>query len=226
MFQRSHLRLKEMLISAFAFLACVAVFIVLVVYAGRARTDVALDLEYYFLVRNCSDSTSAAVVGEVYSSGGAGYLDGDSVILACYYTRADARRVCSLMEQKGEAVYVSVRSLKSITLRGKDAAYGDEVKQNVDTAASVAHLLYDTANGLETGKLSQSSAKTNLKGAADALNGLISCNDDSFFDAWNRKLYSAAAAIGAKKGEILFSKDVRYLQVSLCCALLELGSCF
>ncbi len=226
MFHRNHLRLKEMLISASAFLACVALFIVLVVYTGRARADVALDLEFYFLVRDCNDSTSAAVVGEVYSAGGAGYLDGDSVILACYYTKADARRVCSLMEQKGEAVYVSARTLKSLTLRGGDTCYRDKIKENAGTVESVARLLYDTANGLETGKLSQSSANINLQGAADSLNGLISLNSESFFNAWNRRLYTVLAETREKAGEILFSKDLRYLQVSLCCALLECGTCF
>lgn len=226
MYQRIRLRLKGLAISALAFLVCVAVFIVLVLYTGRARADVSLDLTYYFLVRDCEDSTSAAVVGEVYSAGGAGYLEGESVILACYYTKADARRVCSLMERRGEEVRVSSRSFDGLTLRGGDAAYRDKICENAETADSIARLLYDTANGLETGNISQSSAKTNFKGAEDALNGLISLNSEPIFQAWNRELYAAAAAIRERTGGILFAKDVRYVQISLCLSLLDLASCF
>lgn len=209
-----------MLVSVLAFAACVAVFLVLVIYTGRAHAEVSLDIEYYFLVRSCEDSTSAAVVGEVYAAGGAGYLDGDSVVLACYYTKADARRVCSLMEQKGEKVSIAFRELKSLELRGKDVSYGDRIEAAAKTAGSVARLLYDTANGLETGTLSQSSAKSNLKGAADALDGLISLNGEGIFERWNRALYAVASDVRGKSGGILFAKDVRFLQVSLCYALL------
>ncbi len=226
MYQRYRLRLRGTLISVFAFAACVAVFLVLVIYTGRARADVALGLEYYFLVRDCEDSTSAAVVGEVYSAGGAGYLYEDSVILACYYTKADARRVCSLMEQRGENVYVLARSADTLTLRGKDAELKDAVKGNADTAASAARLLYDTANGLETGSLSQTAAKANVIGAADALDGLISCNADRFFGAWNRTLFGLAQEMREKTREILFAKDVRYLQISLACTLLDAENYF
>lgn len=226
MFQRHRLRLKDLLISVAAFAVCLAVFLVLVIYTGRPREEVSLGLEYYFLVRDCEESTSAAVVGEVYSFGGAGYLDGENVILACYYTKSDARRVCSLMEQRGENVYVQSRALKSLTLRGEDVNYKDRIAANAETAESVARLLYETANGLETGSLSQASAKNNLKGAADALNGLISMNDAPIFEKWNRKLYSAASAIRTGAGTLLFSKDVRYLQVELCLSLLAMDSCF
>ena len=226
MMQRYRLRVKGLIISVLAFIACLAIFLVLVFYTGRARADVTLDLKYYFLVRDCDDSTSAAVVGEVYSAGGAGYLDGESVILACYDAKADARRVCSLMEQKGETVHVTERELKSLTLRGDRARYGEKVKENAETAKSVARLLYDTANGLETGTLSQSLAKANVKGAADALNGLIARNGDKIFEAWNRTLYAVAADLRDVTGGLLFAKDVRYVQISLCCGLLAMDRCF
>lgn len=226
MFQRHCLRLKDLIISVIAFAVCLAVFLVLVIYTGRPREEVDLGLEYYFLVRDCEESTSAAVVQEVYSYGGAGYLDGENVILACYYLKSDARRVCSLMEQRGESVYVQSRALKSITLRGESVKFRDEISANAQTAESVARLLYETANGLETGSLSQALAKNNLKGAADALNGLISLNVDPFFEKWNRELYSSASAIRTGAGTLLFSKDVRYLQVELCLSLLSMDSCF
>lgn len=226
MIQRRSLRLKGLLIAVAAFALCVAGFLALIISAGRPREDVSLDFDCHFLVRGCSDSTSAAVVGEVYSAGGAGFLYGDSVILACYYTKADARRVCSLMEQAGEEVFVLSRSFENFTLRGDDARLAEKVKGNAETAQSAARLLYDTANGLERGAMSQTAAKANLKGVTDALEGLISSNEEGLFDRWDRTLEPIARQARERARGILFAKDVRYLQVSLSCALLDMKACF
>lgn len=226
MFQRRSLRFKGLLISVAAFVLCVAGFLVLVIFAGRPRADIDLGFDCHFLVRGCNDSTSAAVVGEVYSAGGAGYLYGESVILACYYTKADARRVCSLMEQAGEEVSVLSLSSEPFTLRGDDALLAEKVKGNAETVQSVARILYDTANGLERGTLGQTAAKANLKGAADALEGLVASNSEGLFARWNRTLGSIARRAREKARGILFAKDVRYLQVSLCCTLLDMKTCF
>lgn len=226
MLQRYHLRWKGLLVSVAAFACCVAVFLVLVVYAGRARAEIDVDLDCYFLVKNCEENTSAAVVGEVYSAGGAGYLYGDAVVIACYYTKADARRVCSLMEQRGEEVGILSRSFQSFTLRGERARLKDELLGGINTAVSVARLLYDTANGLEVGTLPQTAAKANLRGAADALDGLIAANSDPVFREWNRILYPVSRGAREKSRDILFSKDVRYLQVALSYAVLDVADAF
>ena len=226
MYHAYRLRLGGLLISIGAFICCVAAFIALAVFTGRARADVRLGLDYYFLVKECEDSTSAAVVGEVYSSGGAGYLYGDTVILACYYQKADARRVCSLMEARGEKVSVLCRSLDGITLRGEDAAFAEKVKNTASTAESVARLLYDTANALERGTADQKAAKGNVKGAADALEGLAAADSEPLFAKWDLAVRNVARAAREKSRDILFAKDVRYLQISLCCMLLDMGSYF
>ncbi len=222
MYQRYRLGSKGLFVSIAAFLLCIAVFVVLVIFTGRARADVDTELDCYFLVRNCDDSTSAAVVGEVYSAGGAGYLYGDSVIIACYYTKADARRVCSLLEGRGESVGILARSFEKLTLRGGDTEHKEEILGSIETAKSAARLLYDTANGLETGSLSQVSAKANVEGAADALEG-VAASDPSLLDRWDCVLYDVIRNAREKSRGILFSKDVRFLQVSLCCAVLNIG---
>ena len=60
MIWRYRLRLKGFLVSVAAFSGCLVLFIVLIL-AGRPREDIDIDLDCYFLVRDCDGSTSAAV---------------------------------------------------------------------------------------------------------------------------------------------------------------------
>lgn len=213
-----------MAVGLFAIL--VGVFVGSAYLAGRGRERVSLDAEYYFLVKPCETSTAAAVAGEVYSAGGAGYLGGEGVYLACYYRKADARRVCSLMQRKGEAVEVDERSADDVVLSGGDVRYAEQIRGNAETVGSCARLFYDAANGLERGELSQSAARGAVRGAADALVGLKQGNTDGFFSKWNGILERIALQSREIAAGILFAKDLRYLQISLCFAVLGMNQCF
>ena len=116
--------------------------------------------------------------------------------------------------------------LDGITLRGEDAAFAEKVKNTASTAESVARLLYDTANALERGTADQKAAKGNVKGAADALEGLAAADSEPLFAKWDLAVRNVARAAREKSRDILFAKDVRYLQISLCCMLLDMGSYF
>ena len=226
MFSRYRLTRSGFWIAVGAFAILVGLFIGIVILAGSPVGRIEVDDEFYFLVRECRASTSAAVVGEVYAAGGAGYPDGDTVVLACYYSKADARRICSLMEDRGENVSVLDRAVPDITLRGDMAEAADRVLANYKTVDSCARLLFDAANGLERGSLTQKEAKAALGGVADSLKGLRTGNAGDGFSAWNRELYRLEREGRDRLDGILFAKDLRYLQVSLCYALLGMGSCF
>lgn len=222
---------------AVKFLAVLAVFIITVClflgvfwWYGRDYIRISLEKEYYFLVRDCEDTTAAAVAGQVYLSGGAGYLydksGENSVVLACYFRLTDAERVQSAMEEKGVETRVMSLSGSDFTLSGKTVRFGSAVKSSIETAETCARILYDTANGLERAELSQREARAALQGVVKSLRGLrIGC-DEEFFALWNRKLLEAERR-GAELAEgILFAKDLRYLQVELCMDVLNADEFF
>ena len=84
------------------------------------------------------------------------------------------------------------------------------------TVDSIAHILYDTANGLERSELSQKQAKAALGGVVSSLKGLIEANSGNLFALWNAGLKEAERKGMELSGGILFAKDLRYLQTMLC----------
>ena len=203
-----------------------ALLMILVCFLGwNARTcaRVSPNYEYFLLVRPCEESTSAAVVEESYSAGGAAVMYGrDKVVLACYFSRSDAERVCAQTRAEGtEAEVVRIAS-SEFFLYGRNAAYADRAAANAATADSVARMLYDTANGLERSELGQSEAIAALKGAAASLKGLRTGNGDALGD-WNNALYRAEKAARETADGIVFAKDVRRVQTMLCMSVAGMG---
>ena len=125
------------------------------------------------------------------------------------------------MERAGEEVTVLARSFEKLTLRGDKVGLKETLLGGISTVDSTARLLYDTANGLETGRLTQTAAKANIRGAADALDGLIAANGPALA-AWNSRLYEVSRRARENAAGILFAKDVRFLQAALLCSLLDL----
>lgn len=193
-------------------------------FLGAPKETVELGKTFFFLVKSCEDSTSAAVVMQVYSAGGAGVRDGEEVILACYASKADARRVCSQMELNGEEVTLTQRMAESFTLRGSDAVYAARAQGNVQTALSCAALLYEAANSLERGG-GQEEARAAVEGVAGALRGLEEGNDQLFFSKWNDEIGAVRESCEALGG-ILFAKDLRAVQIGLVLSLIGMKDCF
>ena len=204
----------------------VCLFVGVFWWYGRGYARVSLGKEYYFLVRDCEDTTASAVAGQVYLSGGAGYLLGDAVVLSCYFKETDAERVRGSMTEKGLETRLLALKTEDFTLSGERARYLKEVKANAETVETCARVLYDTANGLERTDISQDEARAAVKGVVSALKGLRQGNEDSFFELWNYEL-SKAERRGKELAEgILFAKDLRYLQVELCMDILHADEYF
>lgn len=209
------------------FLAALALFAVLltafVVYLIRVGSDyvrVSLPQRYWLLAKECEDSTETAVTGDVYLSGGAGYLyeaDGVSAaVLACYYSEATAKSVCGTMSEKGMETFVAPLTPREFELNGAVVYEAERVYANAKTVDSCAKILYNAANGLERCELSQDEARAALKGVVASLNGLCEGNAGSFYGLWNAELQRAAKRGTEIAQGILFAKDFRYLQVQLC----------
>lgn len=212
------------------FVFTVILFIGIFCWYGRAYARIAFPQEYWFLVRACEESTAAAVVGSVYLSGGAGYLIEEggeqSVVLACYYTQTSAESVQSHLNGKGVETRILHLEPHDLALNGKNAAQSARIEANASLADSCAKILYETANKLELTEYSQEEARAAVRGVVSSLAGLRAGNEGSFYELWNAVLFGAERQ-GAELAEgILFAKDIRYLQVRLCYAIVNICDCF
>lgn len=219
---------------AFTFFAVLAVFLFTVClfvgvfwWYGEDYARVSLGKEYYFLVRDCEDTTASAVAGQVYLSGGAGYLMGENAVaLSCYFKEMDAERIQGSMAEKGLDTRLLTLKTAEFTLSGEKAKFRDRVESNVETVETCARVLYDTANGLERTELSQDEARAAVKGVVTALKGLRQGNEDSLFELWNYHLSNAERRGKEIIEGILFAKDLRYLQIELCMTILSADQYF
>lgn len=219
---------KIFLICLCSLFAVVGALVLGAALGGRRYLRVSIDKEYYFLVKDCEETSVSAVAGDVYLSGGAGYyLEGqNSVAIACYFREASAANVKESLGEKGRDVRVFVRKPKDLTLSGRAVSERERILANVETADSLARLLFDTANGLERGTLSQEEARSALVGAVSSLGGLVTENGSGVFALWNTALQEARRR-GVEIAEgLLFQKDIRYIQTLLCDRIINIADYF
>ena len=216
------LRLKQNLkyvsIALLLFIGITAGLILFITLGGQGYVRVSFDKDYYFLVKDCEEATVTAVSGDVYSSGGAGYFmeNDNAVAIACYFKETSAQSVQKNLAMKGTETRLIVRSPSDLVLRGRKSSYKEQIQSNLETVDTLAHILYDTANGLERSELSQKEAKAALSGVVSSIRGLIEANEDTVFSLWNTALKEAQRR-GAELGDgLLFAKDLRYVQTMLC----------
>lgn len=182
---------------------------------------------YFLLVRDCGAASAGAVAGESYLAGGAGYLwEEDVVVLACYFDRADAAEVEAALSASGVEVRTLEERFEPFSLTGEEAAFGGAVEGNLKTADSCARLLYDAANGLERGEVTQEEARAAAQGAASALKGLKEGNEGEFFGLWNAEIARVLRRLTEIAEGIVFPKDLRYEQAELVSSILRAQSFF
>lgn len=216
------------------FLAVVALFAVSVCFllavfwwSGREYTEVSLEETYYLLVRDCETTTAGAVSGQVYLSGGAGYLIGeDTVVVACYFSMEDAEFVQETMRGKGVETHILEYAPNVLRLEGDRALEAERIAANANTADTCARILFDTANGLERSSLSQEEARSAVRGVVSSLKGLREGNGDGAYARWNAALKQTERRGTEVASGILFAKDLRYLQVELCIAVSQIAELF
>ncbi len=209
-----------------AFTVCMLLFVG--AFSARGgRVKLAPEREYFFVVRECESTASAAVAGQVYGSGGAGYvLGGEGVAVACYFGRDDADSVCAALRRRGESVSVLARRTGTLVLEEETSDFAEEILLHLETAESCARLLFRTANGLERGETGQTEARAVLRGAADSLAGLADSRLGETFGRWGFELNSVSRACASLSSALVFSKDLRKLQVRLCLAVSSYGEYF
>jgi len=201
-----------------------------IVLSRQKQAVITLPQSYYFLVRECEETTATAVAGDVYLSGGAGLLieteSESSVVLACYFSQTDADAVSRSMQEKGvETKVLAMAPAQFKTSRGV-AEQADRIVSNAKTVDSCARILYDTANGLERATLTQQEARAAVRGVSKALKGLSLDNGEGAFQKWNALLQEWEKRGREIAEGILFAKDLRYLQAKLCLSIVDIKNYF
>ncbi len=221
-------KLAAVAVALFLFIGMTAGLVLFVAVGGQGYARVSFGKDYYFLVKDCEDTTASAITGDIYSAGGAGYLleDDNAVAIACYFKESSAESVQKNLEEKGTSTRLIVKSPPDLVLRGRKSGYKRQIESNLETVDNFAHILYDTANGLERSELSQREAKAALSGVVSSLRGLIVSNEDEVFSLWNSALKEAERRGTELCGGLLFSKDLRYLQTMLCDRAVNLKNYF
>lgn len=216
------------ILGVFAFTVCL--FVGLFYFYGRDTSTVSLQKEYYFLVRDCEDTTASAVAGQVYLAGGAGYLleeaGSSAVVLSCYFRETDAERVQNMMAEKGIETRLVALKTEDFSLGKEATKFRERIKGNAETVETCAKILYETANDLERAAMTQNEARAAVRGVVTSLKGLRQGNSDEVFALWNARLKEGERR-GTEIAEgIIYCKDLRYLEVELLLAILKSDRCF
>lgn len=197
------------------FLLCVLLFISVFFLAGIPGGSVDYERDFYFLTKECETSDVSVTVGNVYLSGGAGYIltDGNKelVALACYPDSDVAQKICDDLTRKGNEVRILQKSAEKWTIRGKKALSAEGMTNCCLKLDECERKLYASANSLEKGELTQSQAKLCLVGVISALGGARR----EEFPKWSKRLDEIILRARECAEGIVLSKDVRYLQIAL-----------
>ncbi len=221
-------RLSTVALGLCLFVGTIVFFVAIVALGGQEYTRVAFSKTYYFLVKSCSETSLPVVSQDIYSAGGAGYyLEGDdAVAIACYFKETSAQSVQRNLQSEGTETELLKRESGELILRGKKSGFKPLVESNLETVDQLAHILYDTANGLERSEISQREAKAAVEGVASSLKGLREGNRDEFFTAWNMGIREAERRSAELTQGLLFAKDLRYVQTMLCDKTVNLTNYF
>lgn len=173
---------------------------------------------YYFVYYRMSDNAiSASSLSETASNyGGAGYIlhynDNYYVTFACYYKENEAKTVCSNLKGRNLDCKILKIEIKQFKLGNRNAKNKQKLYLgNLNTLDSLSTLAYECANGIDTGKYSQSKAKQLLSSIKDTLNGLLKTNENNCFTDSLRDLIDECG----KAGGYLLSKNMRYIQIAI-----------
>ncbi len=210
------------------FMIILSLFVGIFEWNGGSKAEIDLAYDYYLLVRDCSVSTAGAVAGESYAAGGAGYLleQENVVVLACYYSEAEANSVSQAMLKSGIETRLVNRRFQPFTLLKEAAEERKNIEAEADTVQACGKVFYDLANGLERGELTQAQARASAEGAASALGGLVKTGEKQCYALWNAALGRWKRRARELSEGILFAKDLRYLQVEICLSLAQLCDFF
>lgn len=224
----SFFRRKAFLLAGFLSVVCVLSGVLYSRVLLRAEV-VDCSQSFYFLVSE--EENVAAAAHSIALDGGAGYIMRRSgreyAVLACYFTEPAARAVQNtlsvrdissrILEESGGTLYLTTNSEKR---------NAEKLKGCFHTLGDCISLLYDLATAAETGGYTQQELKRLLADVGGVLSRLSEENREGIFTGISACAATASAKVAQIRRDIVYSKDIRYIQVWLSDQYLRLAEDF
>ncbi len=224
----SFFRRKAFLLAGFLSFVCILSGVLYSRVLLRAEV-VDCSQSFYFLVSE--EENVAATAHSIALDGGAGYIMRRSgreyAVLACYFTEPAARAVQNtlsvrdissrILEESGGTLYLTTNSEKR---------NAEKLKGCFHTLGDCISLLYDLATAAETGGYTQQELKRLLADVGGVLSRLSEENREGIFTGISACAATASAKVAQIRRDIVYSKDIRYIQVWLSDQYLRLAEDF
>lgn len=200
-------------------IAVVAATVIICLCAATcSKGNIKFEKTYYFVYYKKSDNAiSADSLSQTADSyGGAGYVlsykNNFYITYACYYSSDEADGVCSNLKRRDLDCDVLKVETDKFSLNHADKKLKELYLGDLNTFDSLSRLAYECANGLDTGKYSQSKAKDIVGNILSTLNGLLKTNENNSF---YNTVRTAADEVKVRASGFIASKNMRYIQILL-----------
>ena len=214
--------LRKRISVVLAFALCIALGVGACVCARKRTLEIDVNKEFYFLVD--TSSHVQASTHEVQLVGGAGYLlqneNGAVVAFSVYVDETDATRAKDLLKKTGTNANVLALQSGTLKIQRKDRENAKRLQGAMESLYGNICVLEKEIARLENGATQQSSARI-LDTIARNLEYLAKTYGE-YYGAYGKLCLETAKTLKAQKEEIIYVKDLRYLQCALCVSYLDL----
>lgn len=210
---------------------CVAVFFCAGVYSYSLKktTELLISTRFYFLVSSETSASVSALQEQAYLNGGAGYLlerkEGDFAVYACYLSVTDAEQAAENLTKKKQEVVLYQEEVERLYLNSMDKRnQKQKIVGYLNTLKSCIALFGEIIKGAEIGEYTQNTIKELLESALRVLRKLATDNQAEVFQNSSSEILGRIAECYDRTKEVVFCKDLRFMQAALCD--LYLNFCF
>ena len=188
----------------------------------RKTVEVQTGKDFYFLV-DTSSHVEASTHGVQYV-GGAGYLlekdGGACVAYSVYVKEENALRAKEALLQNSKSVETVKTSVENMKIRRKDKDKAKALQGAMESLYGNICLLEAEIARLENGATQQSSAR--ILAVLERNFEYLATNYADIYNAYAKRCLESARILSEMQKEIIYAKDLRYLQCELCVAYGEL----
>ncbi len=194
----------------------ILVIVVGAVSCAAGAESYVVDKTFYFLVLSVGEEDASDRAQDVYVNGGAGYvfsLEGAEYVgIASYADEASAAGVRDALAEKGKQTEILPLTVDTFwfSTRGQRAVRA-QVEGCVNTLLQCITLLYNAANGLDSGEYTQREVRAAVTELRTVLNGLLR---DAAAETKELLRGAARQCLGMMSSAV-YAKDLRYLQLYL-----------
>lgn len=179
-------------------------------------TEIEVSKSFYFLV-NTSSHIEASTHNAQYL-GGAGYLleyeEGVYVALSAYLNEADAARAKESLLENNESVDTVTVVSGNLRIKGKNEEHAAKLRGAFHSLYGNIEVLEKEIARLENGATQQSSGRI-LK-ILEKNFSYLTKEYETTFPAYAQACWEAAAWLKNAREDVIYVKDLRYLQCELC----------